>query len=109
LRPAQSLSFLNWPRGKKVAHHCSKPTFLFLGGAIQHLVYELLDFASIEDLICIHLENSLNEIFMSIRKLEDFKARMFLDENQYKLISIGSPFIHKKICNSDHVVDTNID
>jgi hypothetical protein len=94
---------------------CSKPTFLFLEEAIENLVYELLDFASPEDLICIHVGNSLNEFFMSPRKLVDFKARMLLDEDQSEVISIGSPFkfniIHfpKKTYDSDHVVDTNID
>jgi hypothetical protein len=93
---------------------CSKPTFLFLEEAIENLVYELLDFANPEDLICIHVENSLNEIFISPRKLKDFKARMVLDEGQSKVISIGSPFkfniiyIPKKTCDADHVIDTNI-
>jgi hypothetical protein len=52
---------------------------------------------------------------MSPHKLEDFKARILLDEDQSKVINIGSPFkfniiqITKKTYDSVHVVDTNID
>jgi hypothetical protein len=93
---------------------CSMPTYLFLEEAIEHLVDELLDFADPEDLICIHVKNSPNEIFMSPRKLKDFKARMLLlDEDHYRVIRVGSPFkfniiyIPKKTCDADHVVNTN--